>query len=133
MSKYLVKTEVGKQEWQQFNQAGEHVFVSDDAKHQTGPSPVELLCGAVNSCICMSAAMIIKAHKMNVTNFAVENNAETSNLGHGKSIVSKMHLNVSFDSDSDDEERQSFLKHVLHVSTVYQTVAQGMQIEVELG
>ena len=132
MGKYLVKTEVGKQEWQQVNHVGEQVLVSDDVKHQTGPNPVQLLCSSVNSCICMSAAMIIKAHKMNVTNFAVENNAETSNLGHGKSIVSKMHLSVSFDSDLDDEERQSFLEHVLHVSTVYQTVLQGMPIEVEL-
>ena len=60
------------------------------------------------------------------------NQAITTKLGHGKSVVSEMLITVSFDSSMSKEEKQDFLAHTLHVSTVYQTVSQSIKIYVEL-
>lgn len=131
MTEYIVKSHVGDKEWQVFNQVGDLEFISDE--NQTAPNPVEYLTGAVNSCISISAAMIIKVHRLDVKNFRLENQAITEKLGHGKSIVSTMEIKVSFDSESmDDKQRQDFLNHVLHVSTVYQSVKDALNIKVKL-
>lgn len=43
-----------------------------------------------------------------------------------------MLISVSFDSSMSQEEKQDFLSHTLHVSTVYQTVSQSIKTYVEL-
>lgn len=131
MTEYIVKSHVGNKEWQVFNQVGDLEFISDE--NPTAPNPVEYLTGAVNSCISISAAMVIKTHRLDVKNFRLENQAITEKLGHGKSIVSTMKIKVSFESESmDDKQRQDFLDHVLHVSTVYQSVKDALNIKVKL-
>ena len=134
MSEYLVKSKLEDTEWQIANQAREHEFICDDndKKHDKGPNPVEYLCGSVNSCIVMSAGMVAKSHGLDVKNFRVENNAKTENLGHGKSVVTEMNIKVFFDSEMSKDEKEKFLAHTLHVSTVYQTVKEAIKIYVEL-
>ena len=97
-----------------------------------GPNPVEYLCGSVNSCIVMSAGMITKAHQLDVKNFNVKNYAKTEKMGYGKSVVTEMRIEVSFDSEMSKEEKEEFLAHVLHVSTIYQTIKEAIKIYVEL-
>lgn len=133
MSEYVVKSKLEDKEWQIANQVRDHVFVCDDVKHDAGPNPVEYLCGSVNSCIVMSAGMITKAHQLDVWNFRVENQAKTENLGHGKSVVTEMKIKVFFDSAMTRAEKEEFLAHTLHVSTVYQTIKAAVKIYVELG
>ena len=132
MSEYLVKSKLEDTEWQIANQAREHEFICDDKEHDKGPNPVEYLCGSVNSCIVMSAGMVAKSHGLDVKNFRVENNAKTENLGHGKSVVTEMNVKVFFDSEMSKDEKEKFLAHTLHVSTVYQTVKEAIKIYVEL-
>ena len=134
MSEYLVKSKLEDTEWQIANQAREHEFICDynDKEHDKGPNPVEYLCGSVNSCIVMSAGMIAKSHGLDVKNFRVENHAKTENLGHGKSVVTEMNIKVFFDSEMSKDEKEKFLAHTLHVSTVYQTVKEAIKIYVEL-
>ena len=134
MSEYLVKSKLEDTEWQIANQAREHEFICDDndEEHDKGPNPVEYLCGSVNSCIVMSAGMIAKSHGLDVKNFRVENHAKTENLGHGKSVVTEMNIKVFFDSEMSKDEKEKFLAHTLHVSTVYQTVKEAIKIYVEL-
>lgn len=134
MSEYLVKSKLEDTEWQIANQACEHEFICDDndKEYDKGPNPVEYLCGSVNSCIVMSAGMIAKSHGLDVKNFRVENNAKTENLGHGKSVVTEMNIKVFFDSEMSKDEKEKFLAHTLHVSTVYQTVKEAIKIYVEL-
>lgn len=134
MSEYLVKSKLEDTEWQIANQAREHEFICDDNDkgHDKGPNPVEYLCGSVNSCIVMSAGMVAKSHGLDVKNFRVENNAKTENLGHGKSVVTEMNIKVFFDSEMSKDEKEKFLAHTLHVSTVYQTVKEAIKIYVEL-
>ena len=134
MSEYLVKSKLEDTEWQIANQAREHEFICDDndKEDDKGPNPVEYLCGSVNSCIVMSAGMVAKSHGLDVKNFRVENNAKTENLGHGKSVVTEMNIKVFFDSEMSKDEKEKFLAHTLHVSTVYQTVKEAIKIYVEL-
>ncbi|MCI1911216.1 MAG: OsmC family protein [Lactobacillus amylovorus] len=134
MSEYLVKSKLEGTEWQIANQAREHEFICDDndKEHAKGPNPVEYLCGSVNSCIVMSAGMVAKSHGLDVKNFRVENNAKTESLGHGKSVVTEMNIKVFFDSEMSKDEKEKFLAHTLHVSTVYQTVKEAVKIYVEL-
>lgn len=132
MSQYLMKTKLGQQEWQLINQVRDHTFICDDQGHDAGPNPVEYLCASVNSCIAMSAGMVAKAHHLNIQDFRLENRAETKKLGHGKSIVAQMKITVFFTSDMNQEDKENFLAHVLHVSTVYQTVKNALPITVKL-
>lgn len=135
MSEYEVKTNLQAEEWQLKNQARGHVFFSDDVQKDgtdAGPNPVEYLTGAVNSCICMSAGMVIKSKKYDVHNFRLTTTATTNELGPAKSVVSKMEINVAFDSSMNSEEQQKFVDFVLYVSTVYQTVAQSVEMTVNV-
>lgn len=132
MSKYEVKTEIGKKEWQLINHARDHEFICDTVEQNAGPNPVEYLSGAVNSCIAMSAAMIIKKHQMEIKNFVVHTTAITEDLGHAKSDVVAMKIRVSFDSPMSGEEKERFLNKVLHVSTVYQTLQKEVMMDVKL-
>ena len=134
MSEYLVKSKLEDTEWQIANEVRDHVFICDDnsKEYDKGPNPVEYLCGSVNSCIVMSAGMVAKSHGLDVKNFRVENNAKTENLGHGKSVVTEMNIKVFFDSEMSKDEKEKFLAHTLHVSTVYQTVKEAIKIYVEL-
>lgn len=132
MTKYLAKAHLNGHEWQIVNQIRNHQFICDDAAHNAGPNPVEYLCGAVDSCITMSAGMIIKEHKMDIKNFRLQNEAQTRDLGHGESIVTAMKIKLFFESTLTKEQQEQFLKHVLRVSTVYKTLAQAIEIKVEL-
>lgn len=135
MSEYQVHTDLQHEEWQLKNQARGHVFFVDDIKKDgtdAGPNPVEYLTGAVNSCIAMSAGMVSKSHHYEIHHFYLDTTATTQNLGHGKSIVTKMVINVHFDAHMTPAEKQNFIDHTLHVSTVYQTVAQSVEMEVNL-
>lgn len=131
MSEYTVTTHLGKEEWQIFNQARDHKFICDTVDNNAGPNPVEYLCGSVNSCISISAAMITKVHQLDVKNFEIENKATTEKLEHGKSIVNRMNIKISFTSSMNDEEKQKFIDHVLRVSTVYQTLKSAIEINVQ--
>ena len=134
MSDYLVKSQLENKEWQISNHVRDHNFICDanDKKYDAGPNPVEYLCGSVNSCIVMSAGMITKAHQLDVKNFNVKNYAKTEKMGYGKSVVTEMRIEVSFDSEMSKEEKEEFLAHVLHVSTIYQTIKEAIKIYVEL-
>ena len=124
MSDYLVKSKLEDTEWQIKSDARDHSFICDvsDDKYNAGPNPVEYLCGSVNSCIEISAGMI-----------RIENQAKTEKLDHGKSVVTEMKIKVFFDSDMTRAEKEEFLAHSLHVSTVYQTLKEAIKIYVELG
>lgn len=134
MTKYTVKSELTGTPWQIENRTKKHKFIVDESASgkNVAPNPVEYLAGAVNSCISISAGMIANVHHLDVENFKVTNQAITTKLGHGKSVVSEMLITVSFDSSMSKEEKQDFLAHTLHVSTVYQTVSQSIKIYVEL-
>lgn len=135
MGEYQVKTNLQAEEWQLKNQARGHVFFSDDLKEDgtdAGPNPVEYLTGAVNSCITMSAGMIIKNKQYDVHNFSLDTQAHTADLGHGKSIVDRMTINFHFHTSMSQEEQQKFVEFVLHVSTVYQTVAQSVTMTINV-
>ena len=130
MADYRVSSHLTDRPWQIVNQAREYSFTCDDMT--TAPNPVEYFTGAVNSCIAMSAGMVAKRHDLDVRDFRFDTEAETKNLGHGLSKVVAMKVKVSFSSDMDKEEQQKFLDHVLHVSTVFQTVKDAVPIEVTL-
>ncbi len=134
MTKYTVKSELTGTPWQIENRTKKHKFIVDESASgkNVAPNPVEYLAGAVNSCISISAGMIANVHHLDVKNFKVTNQAITTKSGHGKSVVSEMLITVSFDSSMSKEEKQDFLAHTLHVSTVYQTVSQSIKIYVEL-
>lgn len=131
MATYQIKTLIGKEEWQQITQVRAHEFISDNATQDAGPSPVEYLCGSVNSCIGISAAIIIKGHRLNVTNFKIETAAETEKLPHSQSKIKEMTLKISFDSDLDQMRKKKFIEHVLWVSTVYQSLKEAFPIKIE--
>lgn len=134
MSEYIVDTKL-EQPWKIENQAKSFSFLSDESKKAggqgLGPNPVQYLIGALNSCITISAGMINNLHKLGVTNFQVRSKAITEKVGH-LSSVTKIITEVSFDSSMDERNREDFLNHTLHVSTVYQTLRKGIDIEVRL-
>lgn len=135
MGEYRVTTDLQAEEWQLKNQARGHIFFADDVKSDdtdAGPNPVEYLTGAVNSCIAMSAGMVIKSKQYPVTNFRVTTHAETKDLGHAKSVVDQMTINLSFDTPLTPEEQKKFVDFVLHVSTVYQTVSQSVKMTINI-
>ncbi|GAA3634874.1 OsmC family protein [Lactobacillus hamsteri] len=131
MSEYTVNSHVSDKEWQVVNKARNHEFICDTVDQNAGPNPAEYLCGSVNSCLSISAAMIAKVHQLDVKNFKVENKATTKKLEHGKSIVSKMEINLLFDTSMNDKEKQAFVDHVLRVSTIYQTLKSVIDIDVK--
>ena len=131
MATYQIKTLIGKENWQQITQVREHEFISDNVAQDAGPSPVEYLCGSVNSCIGISAAMIIKGHRLDVTNFKIESTAETEKLTHSQSKIKEMTVKISFDSDLDQMGKKKFIEHVLWVSTVYQSLKEAFPIKIE--
>lgn len=134
MSEYTVDTKL-EQPWKIENKADEFTFLADETKkaggQDLGPNPVQYLTGALNSCITISAGMINNVHNMGVTNFQVHSKAITEKVGH-KSSVTKIVAEVSFDSEMDEKQREDFLSHTLHVSTIYQTLSKGIDVEVKL-
>ncbi len=76
--------------------------------------------------------MIVNHNSLDVSNFKIETRAFTRDLGHGKSDVNAMRIRISFDSDMTGDEQQKFLDHVLQVSTVYQTLAKNVEMEVKI-
>ena len=134
MTKYTVKSELAGTPWQIENRTKKYKFIVDESASgkNVAPNPVEYLAGAVYSCISISAGMIANVHHLNLKNFNQTNQTSTTKLGHGKSVVSEMLITVSFDSSMSKEEKQDFLAHTLHVSTVYQTVSQSIKTYVEL-
>lgn len=135
MSEYTVDTNLADP-WKVENQTGSFTFLADEDQksggQNLGPNPVQYLTGALNSCITISAGMINRVHHMGVTNFHVHSTATTEKVGHKSSVV-KILVEVSFDSDMDQKQREDFLSHTLHVSTVYQTLSKGIEVEVKLG
>lgn len=130
MSKYLVESEFNGIPWQVVNKTDQYEFIADEERYETkdaGPNPVQYLIGALNSCITISASMIIKVKNLDVKNFHLKTKVETE-----KYRVSKIKVKVFFDSKMNQAQKQDFLNHVLHVSVVYQTLSQGMKIDVEL-
>lgn len=135
MSVYKVTSSLGDQEWQINNQARQHNFVCDDIHedgNDAGPNPVEYLTGAVNSCITMSAGMVIKSRQLPIKNFHLNTTATTKDLGHSRSIVESMTITVAMTTDLPKSEQQAFVDHVLDVSTVYQTVKKAVAMTVQL-
>ena len=136
MSEYLVKSEYTGEPWAVKNVTRDHEFFAGESDgrggQDAGPNPVEYLAGAVNSCIAISEAMIVDHNSLDVSNFKVETRAFSRDLGHGKSDVNAMRIRVSFDSNMTGEEQQKFLDHVLQVSTVYQTLAKNVEMEVKI-
>lgn len=134
MSEYTVDTKLN-QPWKVENKADEFTFLADESKNaggqNLGPNPVQYLTGALNSCITISAGMINKVHQMGVTNFQVHSKATTEKVGHKSSVV-KIIVEVSFDSEMNEDQRVDFLSHTLHVSTIYQTLSKGIDVEVKL-
>ncbi|RVU71684.1 MULTISPECIES: OsmC family protein [Lactobacillus] len=130
MSSYSVNSHSGDKEWQVINQARDYQFIGDAADHAGGPNPVEYLCGAVNTCLSISAQMLAKAHHLDVKNFHLETSGETKKLAHGKSIVAAIEIKVFFDSSMPAADQEKFLKRVLEISTVYQTVKLAVPITV---
>lgn len=130
MSKYLVESEFNGIPWQIVNKTGKYEFIADEERYETkdaGPNPVQYLIGALNSCLTVSASMIIKAKNLDVKNFHLKTEAETE-----KYRVSKINVKIFFDSEMNQAQKQDFLNHILHVSVVYQTLSHGMKIGVEL-
>ena len=97
MTKYTVKSELTDTPWQIENRTKKNKFMADESASgkNVAPNPVEYLAGAVNSCISISAGMIANVHHLDVKNFKVTNQAITTKLGHGKSVVSEMLITVS--------------------------------------
>lgn len=131
MSTYLVKTKLGATKWQLLNQARSHHFICDDQQHDAGPNPVEYLCASVNSCISMSAGMVAASQHLPLRAFTLSNEATTKDLGSGRSIVTQMKIKISF-AGIEDQQCQQFIKHVLRVSTVYQTLKPALNIQIAL-
>jgi uncharacterized OsmC-like protein len=135
MSEYKVTSNLGDQEWQIKNQARQHSFMCDDIHEDgtdAGPNPVEYLTGAVNSCITMSAGMVIKSRQLPIKDFQLTTTAITKDLGHSRSIVDSMAIEVGMTTDLPADEQQAFVDHVLDVSTVYQTVAKAVEMTVTI-
>ena len=132
MGKYQVDANLTSNEWQIKNKARDNYFIADIADKSGGPTPVEYLAGAVNSCISISAGMIAKVHHLDVKNFAVKNIVITEKLTHGMSDVASMKIRISFDSSMSEEEKDKFLQHTLRVSTVYQTLQKEVLMDVKL-
>lgn len=130
MADYQLTADLTDQEWRIENKAREYSFICDD--ETTAPNPVEYFAGAIDSCITMSAGMVAKSHGLDVRNFHLDTKGQTKDLGHGLSKVVKMKIKVSFDSQISPADQQEFVDHVLHVSTVYQTVKDALPIEVAL-
>lgn len=132
MSDYMVSSTISKNEWQIDSKARKYQFSSDMSDKKGGPTPVEYLCGALNSCIGISSAMMIKVHHLDIRNFEINTVAQTEQLGHGMSKVARIQVNISFDTSLTEEEQEKFLKRVLEVSTVYQTLKTDTPIKVEI-
>lgn len=131
MSEYIVRSEYSNQPWGIENGTQSYTFMADEGKGK-GPNPVEYLMGAVNSCISISAAMLTAHRKLDIKNFKIKNTAHTRKLGKGMSDVDIMHLEISFDTSMDQEEKEKFIKRTLEVSTVYQTVVKAVDIEIKV-
>ncbi|MCH3904592.1 MAG: OsmC family protein [Lactobacillus sp.] len=129
MSKYQVETKFKTPEWQVLNQAAGHDFICD--ANQSAPGPVDYFASAVNSCIAISARMVAKSKDVSVKAFDLNTTAETSNLGHGLSKITALTIRLHLATDLDPEAEQEFIDHVLHVSTVYQTVKDILPIQIK--
>lgn len=133
MSEYHVESSYSGQEWTIDNQIRSHQMkIGEFDSGQDVPNPVETLTAAVNSCLSISAAMIIKVHQMDIKNFEVKTTAQTRKLEHGQSDVAAMLINISFDSQMTPAEKEKFIAHVTRVSTVYQTVAKAVNMQIKI-
>ena len=135
MSEYKVTSRLGDREWQIDSQARQHSFHADsihDDGSDIGPNPVEYLLGAVNSCIVMSAGMVAKSHALDVQHFKLVTHAQTRELGHGRSDVAGIQIEVHMETTMDAEVQEKFVKRVLSVSTVYQSLIKAIPIKVQI-
>lgn len=136
MGKYIINSELKDGTIEVNSKVRNHKLISDEITaeggNDAGPNPVEYLGTAVNSCIAISAGAIAKANSKALQNFHIENRIETKKLPHSStSVVSKMHIRVNFDGIPADK-KQKFLSHALHVSTVYKTLTNAIEMEVKL-
>ena len=131
MSEYFVNSEYSGEPWGIENATQSYTFMTDEGKGQ-GPNPVEYLTGAVNSCLSISAAMLIAHRKLDIKNFKINNTAHTRKLEHGRSDVASMDLHITFDSQASQEQEDAFIKRLFEVSTVYQTVAKAVKMNIKI-
>lgn len=122
MTKYVVNSELSDTEWQIENSTARYRFIADNGDKTGGPDPVEYLTGALNSCMSISAGLLIKAHHLDVQNFKINAEANTERLSHGMPDV---------DSPMSHEDQDKFVKDILRVSTVYQTLKKAIKISIE--
>lgn len=130
MSIYQVTTDLQTPEWQVANLAKAGQFICDT--ENSAPGPVDYFAGAVNSCIAISARMVAKSKQVELKTCRLETTATTSNLGHGLSKITGLKVNWHLKTDLEMGEQAEFVQHVLHVSTVYQTVKEILPVEIEL-
>ena len=138
MEKYIVNSYLKDGTIQVDTKIGDHKLISDERMAEggqnAGPDPVEYLATAVNSCIAISAGALAKANTQTITDFHVENHVELKPIVHTKrNVVSKMIIKVSFEGNIPQSENEEFLRHALHVSTVYNTLAKVVEMDVKLG
>lgn len=136
MEKYIINSQVKDGSSEVDTKIRSHKIISDeimaDGGEDAGPNPVEYLGAAVNSCIGISAAELAKANTQALTNFQIENHVETKPIPHSKrNVVSKMTIRVTIDGIPEDK-KEEFLSHTLHVSTVYNTLAKVIEMDVKL-
>lgn len=131
MTKYVVNSELSDTEWQSENSTARYRFIADNGDKTGGPDPVEYLTGALNSCMSISAGLLIKAHHLDVQNFKINAEANTERLSHGMPDVDTITIKISFDSPMSHEDQDKFVKDILRVSTVYQTLKKAIKISIE--
>ncbi|QNQ80199.1 OsmC family protein [Lactobacillus sp. PV034] len=131
MSEYNVESEYSSEPWGIDNSTQRYSFVADEGKGK-GPNPVEYLTGAVNSCLSISAAMLIAHRKLDIKNFKINNTAHTRKLEHGMSDVARMDLVITFESKMSQEQQDAFVKRMFEVSTVYQTIAKAVKMDIKV-
>lgn len=136
MEKYIINSEVQDGSIKVNTKIRSHKLISDEIMAEggedAGPNPIEYLGAAVNSCIGISAASLAKANTEALTEFQIENHIETKPIPHSKrNVVSKMTIRVTIAGIPEDK-KEEFLAHTLHVSTVYNTLAKVIEMDVKL-
>lgn len=137
MSKYVINSELRPAGYQVMNHAGDHQFIADEpvvAKGtDAGPNPVQYLIAALNGCLAISARAVANNRQIDLRNFKVSSTGETSNLGQGRSAVTKIDTTVSFDCDLSPEDKQKLFDRILQVCTVHESLEGGIEMNIHLG
>lgn len=130
MSTYQITTKMRKPAWQVVNQAQTGQFVCDT--ENSAPGPVDYFTGAVNACILISARMVAKTRGIELPTCSLATTAVTSDLGHGLSKITGLEVNWHLQTNLTADEQAKFVAHVLHVSTVYQTIKDALPVKIKV-